>query len=122
MQRAAASALAADYQVVGPRPCDYSGHMKTTAVANLKAKLSRYLRLVKTGEEILITERDVPVAKIVPVAELGTDLESLRDLERQGLVRLGSGRLPKDFWKLPRGKDARSAASRAVRQERDRGW
>jgi len=107
---------------VGPRPCDYSGHMKTTAVANLKANLSRYLRLVKTGEEILITERNAPVAKIVPVAELGSDLESLRDLERQGLVRLGSGRLPKDFWKLPRGKDAKSAASRALRQERDRGW
>ncbi|HZN39531.1 MAG TPA: type II toxin-antitoxin system prevent-host-death family antitoxin [Planctomycetota bacterium] len=96
--------------------------MKTTAVANLKANLSRYLRLVKTGEEILITERNNPVAKIVPVAELGADLESLRDLERQGLVRLGSGRLPKDFWKLPRGKDAKSAASRALRQERDRGW
>ncbi|HEX5051858.1 MAG TPA: type II toxin-antitoxin system prevent-host-death family antitoxin [Planctomycetota bacterium] len=96
--------------------------MKTTAVASLKAKLSRYLRLVKTGEEILITERNVPVAKIVPVTALGADLESLRDLERQGLVRLGSGRLPKDFWKLPRGKDARSTASRAVRQERDRGW
>ena len=96
--------------------------MKTTAVANLKAKLSHYLRLVKTGEEILITIRDVPVAKIVPVAQLGADLESLRDLERQGLVRLGSGHLPKDLWKLPRGKDAKSTASGAVRQERDRGW
>jgi uncharacterized protein len=30
--------------------------MKTTAIANLKAQLSRYLRLVKTGEEVAPTE------------------------------------------------------------------
>ena len=96
--------------------------MKTTAVANLKAKLSRYLRLVKTGEEILITERNVPVAKIVPVTDLGSALESLRDLERQGLLRLGSGRLPKNFWKMPRGKDSQASVRGALREERERGW
>ncbi len=96
--------------------------MKTTAVAKLKAELSRYLRLVKAGEEILITERNVPVAKIVPVGAVATDLEALRDLECQGLLKIGSGRLPKDFWKLPRGKDPRAAVRRAVREERDRGW
>ena len=96
--------------------------MKTTAVANLRARLSRYLRLVKRGEEILITERDVPVAKIVPVTELGSTLESLRDLERQGLLRLGSGRLPKDFWQMPRGKDSQASIRGALRDERKRGW
>ena len=77
---------------------------------------------MKAGEEILVTERDVPVAKIVPVTDRGSDLESLRDLERQGLLRLGSGRLPKGFWKLPRGKDPKAAVRRAAREERDRGW
>jgi prevent-host-death family protein len=96
--------------------------MKTTAIADLKARLSRYLRLVRTGEEILITDRDVPIAKIVPVTDLGSELEALRDLERQGLLRLGSGRLPKDFWKMPRGKDPKASVRRAVREERDRGW
>jgi prevent-host-death family protein len=96
--------------------------MKTTAVAKLKAQLSRYLRLVKSGEEILITERDVPVAKIVPVTELSADLEALRDLERRGLLRLGSGSLPKDFWRLPRGKDAKGSVRAGMREERDRGW
>ena len=96
--------------------------MRTTAVANLKAKLSRYLRLVKTGEEVLITDRDVPIAKIVPVRDLGSELEALRDLERQGLLRLGSGRLPKGFWDLPRGKDPEAAVRGVLREERDRGW
>jgi len=77
---------------------------------------------VKTGEEILITERDVPVAKLVPVTDIGSELESLRDLERQGLLRLGSGRLPKDFWKLPRGKDPKALVRGAAREDRDGGW
>jgi prevent-host-death family protein len=96
--------------------------METTAVAQLKAQLSKYLRLVKAGEEILITERGVPVAKIVPIRNGAGDLESLRDLERQGLLTLGSRRLPKNFWKLPRGKDAKATVRRALREERDRGW
>ena len=96
--------------------------METTAIANLKAQLSRYLRLVKTGEEILITERGVPVAKLVPVGEHGADVESLRDLERQGLLKVGSGRLPKNFWKLPRGKGPSAAVRRLASEERERGW
>jgi len=96
--------------------------MKTTAVASLKAQLSKYLRLVKAGEEILITERGVPVAKIVPIGPAAPDLESLRDLERQGLLRLGSGRVRKSFWSMPRGKDPKSAVRSAVRQDRDGGW
>ena len=95
--------------------------MKTTAVADLRARLSEYLLLVKAGEEILITERNVPVAKIIPVAELGSELESLRDLERQGLLRLGSGRLPKGFWEMPRGKDPRGSVRGAAQEERERG-
>ena len=36
--------------------------MKVAAVSELKAKLARYLRLVKSGEEIEIQERGIPVA------------------------------------------------------------
>ncbi len=96
--------------------------MKTTAVADLKSRLSSYLRMVKSGEEILVTERDVPVAKIVPISEVGSQPESLRDLERRGLVRLGTGKLPRGFWKLPRGRDAKSGLRSALREERDLRW
>lgn len=93
---------------------------KTAAVAELKAHLSRFLRRVKAGEEILITERDVPVARIVPVRPVAD--ERVRALERQGLVRLGTGRLPKDFWTRPRGKDAKGLVRAAVAEEREGGW
>jgi prevent-host-death family protein len=94
----------------------------TAAVAELKAQLSRYLSRVKVGEEILVTERGVPVARLVPVNRGGPDHEQLRDLERQGLIRLGSGQLPKDFWKLPRPRDPDASVRTAASEEREAGW
>ena len=47
--------------------------IKTAAVAELKAHLSRLLRRVKAGDEILVTERGVPVARIVPVPPVGDE-------------------------------------------------
>ena len=38
--------------------------MKSVSVSELKAKLARFLRLVKTGEEIEILERGSPIAKL----------------------------------------------------------
>ena len=95
---------------------------KTAAVAELKAQLSRYLSRVKAGEEILVTDRGAPVARLVPVDTHAPGHAHLRDLERQGLIRLGSGKLPKDFWKLPRARDPRAAVRKAVSEERETGW
>jgi prevent-host-death family protein len=96
--------------------------MKTAAVAELKAELSRYLRLVKSGEEILVTEHRVPVARLVPIESGDAVAEDLRELERQGLVRVGSGTLPKDFWKQPRLQDPKGRLRRALMREREAGW
>jgi prevent-host-death family protein len=96
--------------------------MKTAAVAELKAFLSKYLARVKGGEEVLITERGKPVAKIVPLnrnASFAPD--HLLHLERAGMIRLGKGRLPKGFWRLPRPKDPKGHALRALVKEREEG-
>jgi len=95
--------------------------MKTAAVAKLKAQLSQYLARVKAGETILVTERNVPVARIVPV-ERGAGDARLLELERHGLLRLGSGKLPRNFWRLPRGRDPKASVRRAVAEEREGGW
>jgi len=42
------------------------GLMESVGVRDLKASLSRYLRRVKGGETIVVTERGVPIAQIVP--------------------------------------------------------
>ena len=96
--------------------------MTTAAVAELKAKLSRYLRRVKAGEDIVVTERGAPIARIVPAGAVGKDEARWRDLERQGLMQLGSGKLPTGFWKLPRGRDATGRIRAAVASERAGGW
>ena len=94
--------------------------MKTAAVAELKASLSKYLAKVKGGEEVLVTERGRPIAKIVPLRRDATIFpEYLLELERAGKVRLGTGRLPKDFWKLPRPKDPEGRALKALLEERE---
>jgi len=95
--------------------------MRSAGIAELKARLSQYLARVKAGEEIVVTERGVPVARLVPV-ERGEGAGELRELERQGLLRLGSGRLPRDFWKLPRGRDPKAMVRKAVAEEREGGW
>ncbi len=40
--------------------------MKRVGVAELKDQLSRHLRAVEAGEEVLVTDHDRPIARIVP--------------------------------------------------------
>jgi len=42
-------------------------------------------------------------------------------LERAGLARIGNGKLPHDFWVMPRPKDREGAALKALLQERESG-
>ena len=41
--------------------------MKTVNISDLKAKLSSHIQFVRDGEEVLICDRNKPVARIVPV-------------------------------------------------------
>lgn len=41
--------------------------MKQVKIADLKAKLSEHLRLVRAGETIAVLDRETPVAHIVPI-------------------------------------------------------
>ena len=41
--------------------------MKTINVAELKTHLSKYLRMVRKGERIVIRDRKVPIAELVPL-------------------------------------------------------
>jgi prevent-host-death family protein len=41
--------------------------MKRVKIAELKSQLSRHLRAVERGAEIEITDRDRPIARLIPV-------------------------------------------------------
>lgn len=93
--------------------------MKYAAVSTLKATLSECLAKVKAGEELIVLERGKPIAKLVPIPQDGAaDSAHLIDLARAGLVRLGPGKLPKGFWKMPRPKDRRGKGLHALLDER----
>ena len=59
--------------------------METEAgIRELKARLSAYLRRVKAGETLVITERGKPIGRIVPVSQSVPD--QLELLVQAGLV------------------------------------
>ena len=96
--------------------------MKSATVSKLKATLSEHLARVKAGEEVIVTERGKPIAKIVPLPRDGSAVSAhLLELARAGLVRIGSGKLPEGFWKMPRPTDRRGAALKALLEERAEG-
>ncbi len=95
--------------------------MKTAPVSDLKARLSEYLNQVKAGMEVLITDRGKPVARLVPILRSKDLKESLVRMEKQGLIRLGSGKLPKDFWRMDRPDDPRGLVLKALLEEREAG-
>jgi prevent-host-death family protein len=42
---------------------------KTVRIAELKTHLSAYLRAARRGQEIVIQDRDTPIARLVPMEE-----------------------------------------------------
>jgi prevent-host-death family protein len=58
----------------------------------LKSRLSAYLRKVKSGQTITVTERGVAIGQIVP---LKTSLEErLQAMVQSGMAEWNGGRLP----------------------------
>ena len=43
--------------------------MKQVRIADLKARLSEYLRAVRGGESLAVLDRDTPVAHLIPIRE-----------------------------------------------------
>ncbi len=70
--------------------------MKTASISEAKNRLSAYIDLVRKGETVLITDRNLPVAQLVPItpATRADDEAWLRALERKGLVRRARKRGP----------------------------
>ena len=99
--------------------------MKYARIGQLRDGLSRYLDQVREGSEILVLDRDRPVARIVPAGgpspAPGGDGERLLDLERRGLLRRGKGRYPAV---LKRGQPVkvRGSVLADLRSEREAGW
>jgi prevent-host-death family protein len=93
--------------------------MKTVNIAELKNRLSLYLKRAKSGEEIVVRDRDRPVARIVPLQAGADEDAQLTALAARGVVRLGEGPLDEAFWKLPAPRVSVKALKRVLSEERD---
>jgi prevent-host-death family protein len=64
--------------------------MRTVNIGELKNQLSAYLQYVRDGEEVVVKDRNVPVARILPIAA-----DALAEHEAQ-LVASGAITLPRE--------------------------
>jgi antitoxin (DNA-binding transcriptional repressor) of toxin-antitoxin stability system len=70
--------------------------MRTVGIRDLKNRLSEYVRLVRQGEEILVTDRGVVVAELRPPGSRAADVPhpALAEAARQGRIRIGPANYP----------------------------
>jgi antitoxin (DNA-binding transcriptional repressor) of toxin-antitoxin stability system len=89
--------------------------MKAINVSELKAHLSKYLRMASRGSRIVVQDRDEPIAQIGPPAREALPWQER--LAQEGRLRLGTqswGKL--QISKLGRKVDIQSSLD-AVREE-----
>ncbi len=96
--------------------------MTVVNTSTFKAKASEYLARAARGEQILVTKHGKVVVQLClppePTRE-ERDRARLEELARQGRVRLGTGRLPRDFFARPRPILPTAALMQAVLDERE---
>jgi prevent-host-death family protein len=97
--------------------------MTQVGIAELKARLSEYLARVQEGEEIVVADRGRPVARLIPADRYAESEEGSRllDLQRRGLLRMGTGNLPAAFWGMERPDDRHGLVRAALEAERTEG-
>ena len=81
--------------------------MRTVNIGVLKNQLSAYLQYVRNGEEVIVRDRNKPIARILPFPS--TDATDF-DLEAHAAHLIATGQMKeaeqemdwKAFWALPR--------------------
>jgi prevent-host-death family protein len=95
--------------------------MRSVNIAELKNRLSTYLTFARGGEEIVIRDRNLPVAKLIPFLPGNASEDELM------LVAAGKMRLPEvpidfdELWRIKTGSVDDSDAIRALLKDRDEG-
>lgn len=92
---------------------------RAVSIAELKDKLSAYLAEVRRGEEILVRDRSVPIARIVPLERLSSSDAEEVALAGEGKLRLPEKPLPASFWRTRAPKVTRQRLMEALRAERE---
>lgn len=79
--------------------------MQTATVSKLKASLSEYLRQVKTGERSTGDGAWSTDCQTYPGRSIRPSATKSCRIGKTGIIKIGTGKLPKNFGSLPRPKD-----------------
>ncbi len=61
--------------------------MEKVSISRLKDQLSAYLQKVRRGQTVVVTDRNKPVAQLIPAGSLEGNDERLARLVAQGIIR-----------------------------------
>jgi prevent-host-death family protein len=93
--------------------------MRSVNIAELKNRLSTYLTYARNGEVIVIRDRNLPVARLIPFTAEDATEEDLM-LAAAGAMRLPAKPLDLDrLGKMPRAMVRGTAAIQAILDERE---
>ncbi|MGA3082192.1 MAG: type II toxin-antitoxin system Phd/YefM family antitoxin [Terracidiphilus sp.] len=96
--------------------------MRTAKISELKAKLSAHIAFVKNGEEVLIFDRNTPVARLVAPGQVDEYGERERRLIAKGILTPPlKPRVLGKPWPAPTGTKliSREVMDQVWREERD---
>lgn len=92
--------------------------MTTVSISELKARLSAFLDIVRDGDEVLVTDRGRPIARLMPVQQ-AEQVEGRREmLLRSGRLRAPTTTLTSDFFARAQPADANGHSLAALLDER----
>jgi antitoxin (DNA-binding transcriptional repressor) of toxin-antitoxin stability system len=95
--------------------------MKSVGVRELKNRLSEYLRQVRSGQGVLVTDRGEVVAELAPPGHGATDASvpvGLLALARRSLVSIGAPGHGNVYPALPRSRRRRRTSTHMLQDER----
>jgi len=93
--------------------------VKTVGIAELKANLSRYLDGVRAGQELVVTEHGVAIAKIVALEPARQGSSRRQRLIRAGLLIPARKPLPRSLTTPPKGPRVGGSVLAALLEERE---
>jgi prevent-host-death family protein len=92
--------------------------MRKVNISDLKARLSAHIQLVKDGEEVLVCDRNKPVARIVPCRL--ADHSQAQRLVARGVLTLPLKKRPASVsWPVPPGNVSDEVMEQVWQEERE---
>jgi prevent-host-death family protein len=93
--------------------------MRTVNIGELKARLSAHIRLVRDGEEVLVCDRNKPVARIIPCSVDDASEREQRLIARGVLVPPKKKQRSPVSWPDPPGNVSDEVMERLWQEERE---